>query len=50
MSTQTAIAAKDITKIYGKGERLRRLQNINWTINKGKAVAIVGKAASGRVP
>lgn len=49
MNPQTAIAAKHVSKTYGKGEAaFTALDDINVTIMAGESVAIVGKSGSGK--
>jgi putative ABC transport system ATP-binding protein len=48
-STDSAIRAEHITKMYGKGESAyAALRNITVSIQKGEVVAIVGKSGSGK--
>ncbi len=40
---------KNLSKIYGKGEtRVRALDNVSFSVNKGEFVAIVGPSGSGK--
>ena len=40
---------KNLSKIYGKGEtRVRALDNVSFSVNKGEFVAIVGPSVSGK--
>ena len=45
----TVVTAKDISKIYGKGEAaFTALDSINLAINAAESVAVVGKSGSGK--
>ena len=43
------LEVKNLSKIYGKGEtRVRALDNVSFSVNKGEFVAIVGPSGSGK--
>ena len=49
MSTNSVIATKDLTKIYGKKEnRFAALNKVTMTIAAGEAIAVIGKSGSGK--
>jgi putative ABC transport system ATP-binding protein len=49
MNSSTAIAAKGLSKNYGKGQSLfKALEDINFDIASGESVAITGKSGSGK--
>jgi ABC-type lipoprotein export system ATPase subunit len=44
-----AIEANELTRIYERGsEKIRALDGVNFTIDKGDAVAVVGESGSGK--
>ncbi|HEY3361886.1 MAG TPA: ATP-binding cassette domain-containing protein [Methanosarcina sp.] len=39
---------KNLTKVYKNGMEFRALENVNLKIKKGKSIAILGPAGSGK--
>lgn len=49
MIASSVIAARDISKTYGKGENaFTALQHVSLSVKEGESVAIVGKSGSGK--
>jgi ABC-type lipoprotein export system ATPase subunit len=42
------IETRDLTRIYGDGEQIRALDNVNLHIGKGELVAVMGPSGSGK--
>lgn len=49
VTAMTILETKNLRKIYGKGEtRVTALDNVNFTVNNGEFVAVVGTSGSGK--
>ncbi|HBR02149.1 MAG TPA: peptide ABC transporter ATP-binding protein, partial [Ruminiclostridium sp.] len=43
------LRVENLTKTYGRGEaKVRALDNVSFTVNKGEFVAIIGPSGSGK--
>src|SRR3990172_7050997 len=42
------IETRDLTRIYGDGEQIRALDNVNLRIGRGELVAVMGPSGSGK--
>jgi ABC-type lipoprotein export system ATPase subunit len=48
MTTNPLIETRNLTRIYGDGEEIRALDDVNIRINKGELVSVMGPSGSGK--
>ena len=48
MNTYPLIETRNLTRIYGDGEEIRALDDVNIRIDKGELVSVMGPSGSGK--